>query len=80
MQVRRTINRCEAIMTDQQEFNKRAMECTNHRMLMTGSKTKLVNERYDNGTEEPSNVQATVYFFKCVGSCEQTQVLELKNK
>lgn len=66
--------------TDYTEFNRLALACSSHRMQMISSERVLVNPKYDNGTEEPSNVKEYHDFFKCIGSCQQVTQLITPNK
>jgi nitrate reductase alpha subunit len=56
------------------DFNRRAQECTNHRMRQI-SYEAIYADKYQYG--EPVK---EVYTFKCTGSCQQTTQLITKNK
>lgn len=62
------------------EFNRKAMECDNHRMRLVSSERILVNPKYDDGTESATNVKEHVSHFKCFGPCQQTRSITHSNK
>ena len=66
------------VKQDMADFNRKAAECSNHRMIMTSSERCLVNPRYDNGGEGQDNVLEYRASFKCLGSCEQISTFTSK--
>ncbi len=63
-----------------QEFNRRAIECSGHRMQIVSSETILVNPRYDDGSTEPHNVKEWRTVYRCAGSCKQEREQITKNR
>jgi hypothetical protein len=61
------------------DHNKIAQACANHRPMMISSERLLVNERYDNGSEEPTNVKEYIYTFGC-STCKCQTTLKTINK
>jgi len=53
-------------MTDFATFNKRAMQCSNHRMVMLGSESFF--KRFDYQQIVPEKEITT---YQCVGDCKQ---------
>lgn len=66
-------------MENLHEYNKLAQGCANHNLQMLSSERVLVNERYDNGSQEPHNVKAYSYTYGCA-TCGATRTNTFINK
>lgn len=59
-----------------QEFNRKAFECSNHRMVMTSSEQLYANKYDESHGINPVGQRVT---YTCQGSCKQSIVKEFKN-
>ena len=60
------------------DFNRRAQECTNHRMVMVAFESKVVTTKQPDGFYKAQEVDT--YTYHCKGECQQTYTFTPKTK